>query len=126
MADRKINITAGSVKLAGTLNGSETANMIWDILPIKASAGVWGDEVYFRTSLNAREAQDSQEVVEMGAIAYWPPGQALCFFFGPTPMSEGDEIRPSSPVNVLGMVDGDATMLKKVRVGETVVVERVP
>ncbi|MBM3933793.1 MAG: hypothetical protein FJ319_05750 [SAR202 cluster bacterium] len=124
MADRKIKITAGSVTLTGTLNGSETSNMLWDVLPIKASASVWGDEIYFKTAVNTREAKDSQETVDMGAIAYWPPGNALCFFFGPTPMSAGDEIRPASGVNVMGKIDGDAKALKKVRAGEPVVVKK--
>ncbi|MBC7261244.1 MAG: hypothetical protein H5T63_04445, partial [Chloroflexi bacterium] len=40
-----------------------------------------------------------------------------------TPVSKGQEIRPASPVNVFGRVIGDPTVLKKVRDGETVVVE---
>lgn len=36
----------------------------------------------------------------------------------------GDEIRPASPVNVLGKLQGDATVLKRVSAGEPVTVEK--
>ena len=67
---------------------------------------------------------DAREVVEFGDVGYWPPGQALCLFFGPTPMSRGDEIRPASPVNVLGKIEGDAAVLKSVGPGAGVTVEQ--
>ena len=61
----------------------------------------------------------------MGDVAYWPPGKALCLFFGPTPMSSGDEIRPASAVNVVGRLEGDATALNQVRSGSLIVMEKV-
>ena len=70
------------------------------------------------------DEQDAVETVDMGAVAYWPPGQAICLFFGPTPMSVGDEIRPASPVNVVGSLEGDPTVLKSVSPGQQVVVDR--
>jgi hypothetical protein len=60
----------------------------------------------------------------MGAVAFWPPGQAICLFYGLTPMSTGDEIRPASPVNVIGQIEGDPTVLKSAS-GSDVRVERV-
>ncbi len=123
MQKRRIKIDAGGVEVVAVLNHSETAELVWDALPISASASTWGDEIYFRTDLSAHE-QDARKVVEMGDIAFWPPGQALCLFFGPTPMSVGDEIRPASPVNVIGQMDGDPTILKAVPSGAPVIVEK--
>ena len=123
MQERRIRIATGGVEAVAVLNDSETAGLVWDALPISASASTWGDEIYFRTDLSARE-QDAQDVVEMGAVAFWPPGQALCLFFGPTPMSVGDEIRPASPVNVIGRIEGDPITLKSVPAGAPVLVER--
>jgi hypothetical protein len=60
----------------------------------------------------------------MGDLAFWPPGTAFCIFFGPTPASQGDEIRPASAVNVFGRVQGDPAVFKRVRSGTTVRVER--
>jgi hypothetical protein len=83
----------------------------------------WGDEIYFAIPVKAK-SESPREVVELGDLAYWPPGSAFCIFYGPTPASRGDEIRPASPVNVFGHVLGDPTVFKAVRSGTTVRVER--
>ena len=123
MAERKIRITAGRVSVEAALNGSRTAAAIWDALPLSVPGETWGDEIYFGIPVKA-EAEDARAVVELGDLAYWPPGSAFCIFFGRTPASRGDEIRPASPVNVVGRVLGDPTVFKPVRSGTTVRVER--
>ncbi|MCH8062608.1 MAG: hypothetical protein IH861_08905 [Chloroflexi bacterium] len=123
MAERRIKITAGDLSVFAELNDTPTAILVWDSLPIEASGSTWGDEIYFKTPISAEE-ENAREVVDMGDVAYWPPGKALCLFFGPTPASQGDEIRPASAVNVLGRIEGDATVLKQVRSGSKVRVER--
>lgn len=124
MEGRRIRITAGDVQVTAALNDSATAAQVWDLLPLEASCSVWGDEIYFR--IPELEPEDGAvEVVDMGAVAYWPPGSALCVFFGRTPASVGDEIRPASAVNALGAIEGDATVLKAARPGARVVVERL-
>ena len=125
MDERKITVTAGSVLVTATLNDSSTAEALWNALPLEASANTWGDEIYFRITVQADEEDGASDVVDMGALAYWPPGQALCLFFGPTPASRGDEIRAASAVNVIGSIEGDATVLKHVESGARVVVSRV-
>jgi hypothetical protein len=62
-------------------------------------------------------------VVSIGDLGYWPDGNAFCIFFGPTPVSKGDEIRPASPVTVFGKVTGDAEALKKVAAGIRITVK---
>ena len=123
MEPRRIKITAGEIEVSGELNDSGTASLVWSGLPIHASASTWGDEIYFRTPIQAEE-ENAQEVVNMGDVGYWPPGQALCLYFGPTPASRGGEIRPASPVNVVGSLHGDPTVLKRVRSGSPVRVEK--
>lgn len=125
MEDRKISISAGDVSVTASLNDSRSADLLWEALPLEASANTWGDEIYFRITVQADEEDGASDVVDMGAVAYWPPGQALCLFFGRTPASRGDEIRAASAVNVMGAIDGDATVLKQVRSGTRVVVERI-
>lgn len=120
---RAIRITAGSVTADAELNDSRTAGAIWEALPIEAKADTWGDEIYFDIGIpGGRDA--SKEVVELGELGYWPPGRAFCIFFGPTPASRGDEIRPASPVNVVGKVLGDPAIFRKVRAGARVKLER--
>lgn len=125
MGERQIEISAGDVIVTAVLNDSDTADELWASLPITARAQTWGDEIYFSIPVNVEEAADSQETVEMGAVAYWPPGSALCLFWGPTPMSAPGEIRPASAVNVMGLIDGDPTVLGGVADGTEVVVARM-
>lgn len=121
--DRAIRITAGRVSAEARLNGSKTAQAIWDALPIEAKGSTWGDEIYFDIGVTAAP-EAACEVVELGDLAYWPPGHAFCIFFGPTPASRGDECRAASPVNVVGKVQGDPGVFKKVRSGTRVTIER--
>jgi hypothetical protein len=123
MAERAIRITAGQVSLDAQFTTSKTAAAIWDALPIEADVETWGDEVYFSIGLDL-PAESGQAVVALGDLGYWPPGRAFCVFFGPTPVSHGDEIRPASPVNVFGRVVGDARAFKRVRAGTRVRVQR--
>ncbi len=119
-----MRIKAGGVEALAELNDSATAQAIWEALPISARASTWGEEIYFSISVQLPE-EHAQAAVAAGDLGYWPPGHAFCIFFGPTPASRhAGEIRPASPVNVFGKVQGDATRFRQVRSGETVTVER--
>jgi hypothetical protein len=107
----KIVIHVGDRALEGELNDSETARAIWDALPFEGAGQTWGEEIYFRIPVSA-EAENARPSVEFGDIGYWPPGNALCLFYGPTPASKGDEIIPASPVNVVGRMVSDVSVLK--------------
>ncbi len=121
---RTIRISAGNVQATADLNDTPTADALWNALPITARASTWGDEIYYSIPVSLEEAPDAKAVVAMGDLGYWAPGSAMCIFFGPTPVSHGNEIRPASPVNVFGKVKGDATVFKAVRSGESIVVEK--
>jgi hypothetical protein len=122
-ADRAIVITVGELSVEARLNLSQTATAIWGALPISAKAETWGDEIYFDVDVTAG-LESPREVVEAGDLGYWPPGRAFCIFFGPTPMSRGGEIRPASPVSVVGRIAGDPKVFKTVRAGSPVTVRR--
>jgi hypothetical protein len=119
-----IRITAGVVQVEAVLNDTQTSQTIREVLPITATANTWGDEIYFGIPVNA-DLEHGQETVDLGDLGYWPPGRAFCIFFGPTPASRGDEIRPASAVTVIGKVTGDATRFTGVRSGTTVTIEAV-
>jgi hypothetical protein len=119
---RPVRITAGGVSVDAELNDSKTAAAIAAALPLTARGQTWGDEIYFDIGL-ALPGESPRETVALGDLGYWPPGQAFCIFFGPTPMSRGDEIRPASAVNVVGRVLGDARAFKGVRGGARVTIE---
>jgi uncharacterized protein len=120
----KIKISAGTVEAEAELNISGTALAIWEALPFNSTAQRWGDEVYFSIPVSL-EAESQKEVVDMGDLGYWPPGTAFCIFFGRTPASRGNEIRPASPVNVFGKLTGSPQVFRKVKDGSQIKVERL-
>jgi len=120
---KRIRIKAGPIEAEGELNDTDTAKAIWDALPINALGSLWGEEIYFSIPVQG-SLEDAQEVVQKGDLGYWPPGSAFCIFFGPTPASQGNEIRPASPVTVIGRVVGDSQVFKRVPAGGQVVIER--
>ena len=123
MIERRIRITAGAVSADAVLNDSATATAVWNALPLSVPGQTWGDEIYFGIPVKAKP-ESPQETVEMGDLGYWPPGSAFCIFFGPTPASRGQEIRPASPVTVFGRIVGKATVFTAVRAGTAIRVER--
>ena len=125
MGDRQIQISTGNLTLAATLNELETANQLWESLPITGRVQIWGDEIYFSIPLNVEEELDSQETVQAGTVAYWPPGSALCLFWGPTPISAPGEIRPASAVNVVGILDNDPNLLAEVPSQAEIIIEKI-
>ena len=114
----KIVIKAGNIELEGILNDSPTAKLIWEKLPIESSGNLWGNEIYFSIPVSSEFDNTAREIVELGDIGYWPTGKAFCIFFGPTPLSEGDEIVPASQVNIVGRIIGDPTKLKEFEDGD--------
>ena len=120
---RSINIKFDNSSFEGVLNDSNTSNLIWDSLPINSSVSTWGDEIYFSIPVSDDE-DNSKEVVELGDLGYWPPGNAFCIFFGLTPASSEGEIRPASAVNILGNIVGELDSLKQVRPGESVIISK--
>jgi hypothetical protein len=120
---RKIKIVVGKLELEASLNETKTAAKVFEALPITATVNTWGDEIYFTIPVDAKP-EDAKELVSLGDIGYWPPGKAMCIFFGKTPISKGDEIRPASPVNIIGKVEGDLKLLRKVKDGEEIIIRQ--
>ena len=101
-----ISIIIGGEIVPAELNDSDTALAIVDKLPIESAFSTWGDEIYFSIPVK-KGLQKGKSLVEMGELGYWPPGNAFCIFYGATPGSTEDMIRPASPVDSIGKVIGD-------------------
>ena len=121
----KINLSVENVSLEAEMLETPTAGKIIEACPIESSVNVWGDEIYFDIPLSLEQEPDARADVAVGDLAYWPAGPAFCIFFGPTPVSTGDQPRAFSPVNVFGKVLGDAKQLKAVSSGATIRVTKV-
>jgi uncharacterized protein len=117
---RQIRIRAGQIIMEAELNESPTALAIYTALPLSVRANTWGDEIYFSIPVRQKLDSTAAETVQVGDLGYWPSGQAFCIFFGPTPVSRGDEIRPASAVNIIGKVVGDARAFKAVKDGDLI------
>ena len=122
---KQIRIIAGDISAVAGLLDSKTSEAIWDTLPIENTVNTWGEEIYFDIPVKSTLDETAKEVVEKGDLGYWPTGKAFCIFFGPTPASHGDEIRPASAVNIVGRVESDVEMFKGVRDGTNIKLERI-
>jgi hypothetical protein len=116
----KIIIAVENLSLKAELLDTPTARKIAEALPLEGSVNVWGDEIYFDIPLTLDQEPDAGQDVEVGDLGYWPAGPAFCIFFGPTPVSSGDQPRAYSPVNVFGRVIGDPKQLKSVSNGASI------
>jgi hypothetical protein len=121
---RGIRISFGDTVVKGELHESPTATLIWEALPLEGEGHRWGDEIYFTIPVMAALDDTAREVVELGDLGYWPRGRAFCIFFGPTPVSQSEEIRPASAVNIVGKITGDPQAFKKATEGVTVRLEK--
>ena len=122
--ERQIQIKASSVAALAELDDTRAADAIWQALPLTSSAHTWGDEIYFSIPVDI-DLEKGQEVVNSGDLGYWPPGKAFCIFFGLTPASRGNEIRPASAVEVFGRLTDEPGVFSSVKDGEKIVVEKV-
>jgi hypothetical protein len=121
----RIRIRCGSACIEADLNDTSTAQAIADALPITGQANRWGDEIYFKTPVVCDLEATARCEMSIGELAYWPPGQAFCIFWGPTPASDNDEPRAASDVNPIGRVVNNPLPLAEVSDGEEICIERV-
>jgi hypothetical protein len=104
----------------------KTIKAILDNLPMKVKINRWGDELYTDKTPILAENENPQSVVYLSDVAYWPEGNAICLFLGPTPISkEPNKILPYSPVNIVGKIITFSTddILDKVKESTTVFIK---
>ena len=98
-----IIIEVSGKKIKGELNNSSTAKKVYTALPLDSSINRWGDEIYFEIPVES-EIENGVEILDIGSLAYWPPGNAFCIFFGLTPASTDEKPRAAGPVNLIGNI----------------------
>jgi len=119
-----IIIQVDDITVEAELFDTKTARAIYQTLPLEAQVLTWGEEIYFEVPVNMELDETAQEIVEAGDLGYWPTGRAMCLFFGPTPVSAPGEIKPASAVNIIGRLQGDLEVLKKVPAGMEIKVSK--
>jgi hypothetical protein len=119
-----IKITAGSVSVDAELGDTALAKTVAAKLPIETTPNEWGDEFYFGIPVRSGLDETATKKVKVGDIGFWPPGNAMAIFFGPTPMSSGADPVPASAVCILGRITGDATLLRQALGVRTIRIEK--
>jgi uncharacterized protein len=120
----QLQITLGRVALTLNLKNTPTADAIWQAAPFQALVNTWGDEVYFCCPVSVEAEPGAREVMQLGEVSFWPPGNAIAIGFGPTPVSQGKEIRLAGVANVFATCTDDLRALKTITDGMLVKVER--
>ena len=121
-----VRVSVGDLRLNAELYRSDAAEEFWAALPQSGSVNRWGQEIYAAIPLQLEPTSEDREVVFVGELAYWPPGSALCVFWGPTPASRSpEEVRAASKVIPLGRLRIVPTPdLDACQAGEQITVER--
>ena len=102
----------------------KTVKAILDNLPIEVKINRWGDELYTDKTPIVAEEENAQSVVKLLDVAYWPEGNALCLFYGPTPISKSpEEILAYSPVNIVGKIMTKDDILDEIKDGRTIIIK---
>jgi uncharacterized protein len=104
------------------LNDSPTADSVYLALPLEREINVWGGEIYFEIPVHEKLSH-GRKVMEVGEVAYWPEGNALCIFFGRTPASKGEAPEAYSPVTPLGKIISNLDKLEELADKTTVTLD---
>lgn len=119
----KVKISVGRVALHVDLLDTPTAQAILAAVPFDSRATTWPGEVYFQAPVRAPLESDALEVVQSGEIVFRSEGESIIIGYGPTPCSEGSEIRLAARANLWGRTSDDLTVLSAVEAGDLVRVE---
>ena len=96
----------------------KTCNEFINSLPFSVTGHLWGEEIYTDESPIKQDEENAKDLVDLNDVTYWPSGRAICLFFGPTPIGNKGEIKPYSPVNVVGkIIDSDKSVIKNFKEG---------
>ena len=117
---RKVIFRVAGVEMSATLRDTPTADAIWSALPMTGTVSTWGDEIYFSTPVSCAREGGAKAVMQPGEIAFWPDGDAIAIGYGPTPISQGGEIRLASASNVWADADGDVRDFAVVSAGAAI------
>ncbi|MDF2523613.1 MAG: hypothetical protein K0R31_1254 [Clostridiales bacterium] len=89
------------------LYNNPSSKALYETLPQRISMSIWGGEYYGPLSVKIPSDGEKRDTFEKGEVALWPSGNAFCIFFGPTPVSLGNEPRMASPGIPFGKIISD-------------------
>ena len=103
----------------------KTCTSFLESLPFSVTAHIWGEEIYTDESPITQSEENAKDLVNLNDVAYWPNGKAICLFFGPTPIGKKGEIKPYSPVNIIGkIINADKSVIKNFKEGAKITFQK--
>ena len=106
-------------------NSPKTCKSILGSLPFSVAGHIWGEEIYTDESPITQAEENAKDLVDLNDVAYWPSGKAICLFFGPTPIGKKGEIKPYSPVNIIGkIISADKSVIKNFKEGTKITFQK--
>ena len=106
-------------------NSPKTCASFLKSLPFSVNAHIWGEEIYTDESPIIQPEENAKDLVSLNDITYWPAGKAICLFFGPTPIGKKGEIKPYSPVNIIGkIINVDKSVIKNFKEGTKITFQK--
>ena len=120
---KKLILRIGPISLVAKLLDTPTAKEILKHVPFTSTVNIWGDEVYFDTPISVSKEADAKDIIKAGELAFWVEGSCVAIGFGPTPISQGNEIRLAAKTNIWGQSLTDVKLLTKAKNGDQVSIE---
>ena len=121
----KIIIRFATYQVEAELFDTTTGHAIYEALPVHENVNRWGEEIYFEIPVRSQLDPGARAEVAVGDLAYWPNMPAFCIFFGPTPVSSGNNPVAASPVNIVGRLSSvELDKLRRIPDGENVSIEK--
>ena len=121
MSKHKITVQISEHSISLELDDTNSPNTVDEFLkklPFTVGINIWGEEIYTDESPISQNEENAKDLLELNDVAYWPTGKAICLFYGPTPIGKKGEIKPYSPVNVIGkIIDPDKQILSNIEDG---------
>ena len=121
MSKHEISIQISENTISVELDDKNSPNTVKEFLeklPFTVGVNLWGDEIYTDESPISQQEENAKDLLELNDVAYWPTGKAICLFYGPTPIGNKNEIKPYSPVNIIGKIlEPDKSILSKINDG---------
>jgi hypothetical protein len=93
-----------------------TVDAIVRLLPIEGRAAIWRSQISIEVPIKIG-VEKPKETVKRGDLAYWPFGRAFCIFL--------DDMRPYSPVNLIGQITENMETFSRIKSGTKIRVEKI-
>ncbi|MEM1543672.1 MAG: cyclophilin-like fold protein [Candidatus Bathyarchaeia archaeon] len=93
-----------------------TVDAIARLLPLEGRAAIWRSQIYFEIPVKLG-VEKPKESVKKGDLAYWPFKGAICIF--------AEDMRPYSPVNLIGQITENIEVFNNVKSGIKIKVEKI-